>query len=83
MQLQLCGATCSVLGGSGAADCQACDMMAPLAGLGQLTQLRLGTLRPAYLAQLPVQLLELHAACFTMTRELQMLGLDWSSICSS
>jgi hypothetical protein len=44
-RLQLWGTVYSEQGGSGAADAQGDGVLAPLAGLGQLTRLKLGTVR--------------------------------------
>jgi hypothetical protein len=63
-RLQLWGTMYSGVGGDGAADCFGDDVLASLTALAQLTQLRLGTVRPAQLSQLPLQLLELRANLF-------------------
>jgi hypothetical protein len=63
-RLQLWGTVYSGAGGDGAADCFGDDVLAPLTALAQLTQLRLSTVRPAQLSQLPVQLVELRANLF-------------------
>jgi hypothetical protein len=67
--LQLWGTMYSELGGSGAADCQADDVLAPLAALRQLTLLKLGTVRPAQLSHLPMNLLQLEASLFAGEEE--------------
>jgi hypothetical protein len=68
-RLQLWGTVYSGAGGDGAADCFDDDVLSPLTGLTQLTQLRLGTVRAAQLSHLPVQLAELRASLFGGSEE--------------